>query len=297
MNMKVVTAVVNNPVFIEIQYYTLKKYMKCDYEFIVFNDAKDFCDFTNGGDITIKTTIEDICKKLNIQCININNQHHANTNNRFCQEPSHRTADSMNVILEYQKQYPDYYLLLDSDMFLIDDYNIDDYSKYDCSIVLQHRKEIDKTTDIFYIWNGLYYFNIHKLDTSLMNWGLSYTTDTGGKMTAWLNTLVPTLHLLQELSINQNHNHTYYENIEKNKVHFIKYLKSGEWNIHDMPSNFRANERLVSFLQNDIRNSNGAFFCELYDNKFFHYRAGGNWEKRNFKLHVDLAHQLKSIFI
>ena len=38
--MKVVTAVVNNPVFIEIQYHTLKKHMKCAYEFIVFNDAK-----------------------------------------------------------------------------------------------------------------------------------------------------------------------------------------------------------------------------------------------------------------
>jgi hypothetical protein len=293
--MKVVTAVVNNPVFIEIQYYTLKKYMKCDYEFIVFNDAKDFCDFTNGGDITIKTAIQDMCKKFNIQCININNQHHANTNNRFCQEPSHRTADSMNFILEYQKQYPDYYLLLDSDMFLIDDYNIDDYKKYDCSVVLQHRKDVDKTTDIYYIWNGLYYFNIHQLDTSLMNWGLSYTTDTGGKMTKWLKTLVPTLHLLQDLSINHNHNH--YENIENNKVHFMKYLKSGEWDIADLPPNLKANERLVRFLKNDIRNIDGNFFCELYDNKFFHYRAGGNWEKRNFNLHVDLSYQLKHIFV
>ena len=276
--MKVVTAVVNNPIFIEIQYYTLKKYMKCDYEFIVFNDAKDFCDFTNGGDITIKATIENICKQLNVQCININNQHHADKNN---QEPSHRTADSMNFILEYQKQYPDYYLLLDSDMFLIDDYNIDDYKKYDCSIVLQHRKDIDKTTDIYYIWNGVYYFNIHQLDTSLMNWGLTYTTDTGGQMSTWLKSLVPLNTLVPLLN---------------DKVHFIKYLKSGEWNLADMPSNLKANARLVSFLQDDIRNMNGKFFCELYDNKFFHYRAGGNWEKRNFKLHVKLSYQLKSIF-
>jgi hypothetical protein len=280
--MKVVTAVVNNPIFIEIQYYTLKKYMKCDYEFIVFNDAKDFIDFTNGGDITIKTTITDICKKLNIQCININNHHHANTTNRLCQEPSYRTADSMNVILEYQKQHPDYYLLLDSDMFLIDDYNIDDYKKYDCSIVLQHRKDIDKTTDIYYIWNGLYYFNINKLDTSLMNWGLTYTTDTGGRMSTWLKSLTQ----LNTLTPSFN-----------DKVHFIKYLKSGEWNMTDMPANLKVNERLVRFLHNDIRNKNGQFFCELYDNKFLHYRAGGNWEKRTFKLHVDLSYQLKSIFV
>jgi hypothetical protein len=284
--MKVVTAVVNNPIFIEIQYYTLKKYMKCNYEFIVFNDAKDFCDFTNGGDITIKTIIENICKKLNIQCININNQHHADKTDRWCQEPSHRTADSMNVILEYQKQHPDIYLLLDSDMFLIDDYNIDDYTKYDCSIVLQHRKDIDHITDIYYIWNGLYYFNINKLNTSLMNWGLTYTTDTGGRMSPWLKSIV------NDLPINQN-----IVNIENDKVHFIKYLKSGEWNMTDMPSKLKKNERLVRFLQKDIRNINGKFFCELYDNKFFHYRAGGNWEKRNFKLHVDLSYQLKSIFI
>ena len=274
--MKVVTAVVNNPIFIEIQYYTLKKYMTCDYEFIVFNDAKDFDDFTNGGDITIKATIKNICDQLNIQCININNRHHANKNNRFCQEPSHRTADSMNVILEYQKQHHDYYLLLDSDMFLIDYFNISDYDKYDCSVVLQHRKDIDTKTDIYYIWNGIYYFNIHRLDTSLKNWGLTYTTDTGGRMSNWLKSLLSK---------------------EDDKVHFMKYLKSGEWNIQDIPVNLKTNERLLRFLQSDIRNINSNFFCELYDDKFFHYRAGGNWEKRNFKLHVELSHQLKSIFI
>ena len=62
--MKVLTAVVNNPIFIEIQYYTLKKYMKCDYEFIVFNDAKGFPDFTNGGDVSVKNIIQKVCSSL-----------------------------------------------------------------------------------------------------------------------------------------------------------------------------------------------------------------------------------------
>ena len=77
--MKVVTAVVNNPVFIQIQYYTLQKYIKCHYEFIVFNDAKSFCDYSNGGDISINNSIQELCKTLNIQCINIPNQHHIKT--------------------------------------------------------------------------------------------------------------------------------------------------------------------------------------------------------------------------
>ena len=62
--MKIVTAVVNNPIFIEIQYHTLKKFLKGTstegYEFIVFNDAKAFPDFTNDGDITIRSKIEEI---------------------------------------------------------------------------------------------------------------------------------------------------------------------------------------------------------------------------------------------
>ena len=117
--MKIVTSVVNNPIFIEIQHYTLKKYFQGDYEFIVFNDAKDFPDFTNGNDITIKQQIQDICNKLNITCINIPNEHH-----RQNLVASARTADSMNYILKYQINNPDKYLLLDSDMFLIDYFDI-----------------------------------------------------------------------------------------------------------------------------------------------------------------------------
>lgn len=56
--MKILTATVNNPLFIEIQYHTLKKYMKNDYEFIVFNDAKEFPDFTNDGNINIKKRLK-----------------------------------------------------------------------------------------------------------------------------------------------------------------------------------------------------------------------------------------------
>ena len=152
--MKIITAVVNNPEFIEIQYHTLKKYCKNEYQFIVFNDAKDFPDFTNDNDITIKNKIEEKCKELGIQCINIPNAHH-----RKSKVASDRTADSMNFILNYQKQNPDKYLLLDSDMFPIDFFDIEKYSTYDIAMVLQSRDKF-KTN---YIWNGIYYFDIHKI--------------------------------------------------------------------------------------------------------------------------------------
>ena len=289
--MKVVTAVVNNPIFIQIQYYTLKKYMKCDYEFIVFNDAKDFKDFTNSGDLTIKPLIQQMCQKLNIQCINIPNKHH-NLNHRMYKEAGIRTADSMNYILEYQKHNPDTYLLLDSDMFLIDNFYIEDYIKYDCSVVLQKRKKIDKITDIHYIWNGLYYFNTYKLgNLNLMNWNCLPTTDTGGMMTTWLNTKITEFPDIEEIRKNDN------IILEKNNIHFIKYLASLEWNINDLPENITNNEKLVLFLLNDPRNVNNRIFSEIYDNKFFHYRAGGNWENKDLKQHIQLSYKLRDALL
>jgi len=150
--------------------------MKCDYEFIVFNDAKSFPDYSNGGDLTIKNLIEETCKKLGIAYINIPNNHHSKQT-----DASVRTSDSMNFILKFQQQFPDKYLLLDSDMFLIDDFYVSDYDNYDCAIVLQSRMN----NRYNYFWNGLVYFDINKMTKlHLLNWNLN-NFDVGGMMTYW----------------------------------------------------------------------------------------------------------------
>lgn len=262
--MKIITAVVNNPIFIEIQYYTLKKYFQGDYEFIVFNDAKDFPDFTNGGDVTIKSKIESLCSKLNITCINIPNNHHKNLN------MSNRHADNLNNnILKYQKENPDKYLLLDSDMFLIDYFDINKYSNYDCAIVLQSRND----EKIKYFWPGLCYFDMNKMkNIELLNWDCGIV-DTGGMMQEWLKI--------------QNQTDTY----------LIKHLSSCSWNIDKLPEKLCNNEKLIDFLQNDTRNTNGNFFCEIYDNVFLHYRAGGNWRNEGLELHNKLSQLLKNCLL
>ena len=265
LKMKIVTAVVNNPIFIQIQYYTLQKYMKCDYEFIVFNDTKSFPDYSNGGDISIKQTIEQLCRTLNIQCINIPNQHHIRQ-----QDASVRTADSMNFILEYQKSNPDKYLLIDSDMFLVDYFDLTDYEKYDCAVVFQSRFE----NKIKYFWNGLYYFNIHKMtNLQLLNWNCFPSSDTGGMMQIWLLTQ------------------------ENTNICNINQLSSLSYDETQIPENLQSNNNLIHFIKTDPRNQNGKFFCEIYDNKFLHYRAGGNWEKRNMNIHVGLTLKLRDLLL
>jgi hypothetical protein len=281
--MKVLTAVVNNPIFIEIQYHTLKKYMKNDYEFIVFNDAKNFPDFTNGGDVTIKTQIEDVCKKLNIKCINIPNEQHKINN---C--AAKRCADSMNYMLQYKLNNPDKYLVIDSDMFLIDNFNISDYEKYDISVVLQKRLN----GKVNYIWNGLYYFNINKMDNKeLLNWNTKPGCDVGGMMEEWLDKLTnkkyPDTDKIRWTD----------EKFHTDNIYYIKHLWSCSWDENEIPLKLKSNKGLIEFIQSDIRNQKGKYFCEIYDNKFLHYRAGGNWNNEGIELHNHLSKLLKNSLV
>lgn len=277
--MKIVTAVVNNPTFIEIQYNTLKKFFKGEYEFIVFNDAKSFPDFTNGGNKTIKNSIEMLCNKLEITCINIPNEQHKNT-----KKASIRTADSMTFILNYQKRNPDKYLLLDSDMFLIDYFDINKYSQYDCAIVLQSRNDFK----INYFWNGIYYFDMTKMkNLDLLNWSCCPGCDTGGMMQEWLQKQMKDKPIPNTDEIRWKN-----ELFHTNNIYFIKHLWSCSWDITELPTNMIESSPIIEFIKNDPRNSNNKFFCEIYDNVFLHYRAGGNWRNEGMDLHYNLSNNL-----
>ena len=277
--MKIVTAVVNNPTFIEIQYNTLKKFFKGEYEFIVFNDAKSFPDFTNGGNTTIKNSIEMLCNKLEITCINIPNEQHKTNDSA-----SIRTADSMTFILNYQKQNPDKYLLLDSDMFLIDYFDINKYSQYDCAIVLQSRND----SKINYFWNGIYYFDMTKMkNLDLLNWSCCPGCDTGGMTQEWLQKQMKDKPIPNTDEIRWKN-----ELFHTNNIYFIKHLWSCSWDITELPTNIIESSPIIDFIKNDPRNSNNKFFCEIYDNVFLHYRAGGNWMNEGMDLHYNLSNNL-----
>ena len=276
--MKILTSVVNNPIFIEIQFHTFKKYMKCEYEFIVFNDAKEYSDCTNGGDITIKKQIEDICKKLDIQCINVPNFHHVNMG------MSQRHGDTFtNHVLKYQLNNPDKYLLLDSDMFLIDYFDHEEYFKYECRIVLQNRGTIN------YISNQVCYLDFTKLtNTHLLDWNCVPGLDAGGMTKIWLNMQCDNFPSCHDIRWKN-------EVYQTEKIYFIKHLWSTTWNKSELPQNLQ-NDKLVEFLETDPRNTPN-YFCEIYDNKFLHYRAGSNWNGEGMNLHKQLSEKLKNILL
>ena len=228
--MKVITAVVNNPTFIEIQYHTLRKYLKGvnAYEFIVFNDAKDFPDFTNDGDLTIRLKIKETCQALGIQCIDIPNDHHQTQ-----LKSAIRCADSMNYMLRYQLAHPDKYLLLDSDMFLIADLDITKYFSYDCAVLLQSRPD----WQLNYIWNGIYYFDIPKMKhLHLMNWNEGGGGDVGGMMASWLRAQIGGEVMPSTDALRWNKEETFHTST----IYFIKHLWSCSWNESEMPANLKT---------------------------------------------------------
>jgi hypothetical protein len=193
----------------------------------------------------------------------------------------------MNYILEYQKKNPDKYLLLDSDMFLISDFDINKYAQYQCAIVLQSRND-DK---INYFWNGIYYFDFTSIkNIDLLDWNNTDICDVGGMMHDWL-----------KLQMSNKYIPTVDEICDKNKsyntdnVYFITHLRSCNWNEKQMPNTIH--HKLYEFIKNDVRNVNGNFFCELFDDVFLHYRAGGNWLNHNMNLHYYLTKQLKDCLL
>ena len=277
---KIITCAVNNTGFIKLQYELLKKYCKDEYEFIVFNDAKDFPDHTNGNNINMRIEIKETCNELGLLCINIPNDHHKTKT-----AASERACDSFNYILEYQKKYPQYkYLVLDSDIFPIKSFNISKFEEFDCAIVLQERPNIK------YFWHGLYYFDMTKMkDTDLLDWSIYPGCDTGGMLHKWLhkktNFHLPSCDIIRISD----------EQYVGYGIYYIRHLWSLTWDETELPNEIN-NEKLLNFLKSDERNQNQKFFCELYDETFLHYRDGSNWSdpKKNITLNKDeLYYRLK----
>lgn len=277
--MKVVSIITNHPIFIDLQKKSLEKYLKVDYEYIVFNDGKDWPDITNFYDPINegRQAIIEKCEELDVTCINLPNEKH-----KHIQCASLRHVDSLQFLLDYMMQNKDEYLILDGDMFLIDLLDIEKYRKHDCACVLQERPRLQ------YIWPNLFYVDLNKLKhIELFKLNID-GADTGSASHHWLETFPCSFPKCEEIrhSSHQFTNEYFY---------FIKHLWSCSWNENEIPENLKKNETLLAFLKNDFRNQSGRFFCEIYDQCLFHYRAGSNWMGQPKETHKQQLHKLFSV--
>lgn len=96
-NVLVITHSYNRPDFIEIQHRTFQKFLRDDFQFVVFNDA---------ASEEMKSKIEDVCARLGIRCICIPQEIHAapylaREPNDDYQNPAVRCANVVQYCLIY----------------------------------------------------------------------------------------------------------------------------------------------------------------------------------------------------
>jgi hypothetical protein len=253
--MKIISIITNNSIFVELQYKSLKKHVHEPYEYIVFNDGKSWPDFTNHNNPLLgKISIENKCKEFDVKCINLENSNHKNI-----RQPSGRHSTSLKFLVNYMKENPDEYLILDGDMFLIDTLDISKYRKFNCACVFQKG---NAHLNFYYIWGNLFYMNFNTLKfKDDLDFNIFPGEDTGSCTNKWLSKF----------------NYSYpidSENVNNKDFYTIRHLSSCTWDINNIPDNLKSNENLKNVLTLDPRNVNNMFFAEIYDKCFFHYRAG-----------------------
>lgn len=247
----IITPSYNRPDFIEMQYKTFKKFLKDDYEFVVFNDARV---------PTLSREIERTCTRLGVRCIKIPQHIHNQPYLRRWpgedyNSPSVRNANAIQYALNtIGYDHPGIVVLIDSDMFLIRETSIEKILEaHDLCGLIQSRKHIT------YLWIGLVFLRMPALPDKRsidFNCGLidGVGVDAGGQ----------TYHYLQQ----QSRVKLLWGN--------INYLEGAREHFASLP----GDDPLKKFL-----NCNPDRIEFLMDYRFVHYGAGTNWDYKSTRYH------------
>lgn len=260
--LRILTTVCNQPDYIRVQAKALKKWIGVDYEFIVFNDAKDWPDMTNFGDPTMRRQIEDVCKELGITCIPVQNSQH-----RYMTSASHRHCDTLQHVMKYvRSQGVGRYWMIDSDMWPIGPYSeelLNQRFQGKGTFVRQERQEI------VYGWPNLWWLPVRLVeDLDGLSWNLAPACDTGGASAHWMS---------------------------MNNVQWLSpHLGSCAWGPGSLQFNMLSVQKC---LDADPRNVGNTYWSEIYDDRLFHIRAGSNWNGEGHSVHSTLAELVKLYFM
>lgn len=292
----VFTYAYNQPDFIEIQYKTFKKFLKDEYEFIVFNDAHQ------------KKMVEEItamCQKYDIRCIRIPQEIHSMP---YLDRPTHSNFAQFHLanvrncnVVQYSldilgMHHDDIVALFDSDLFLIKEFSIgqfmenykiagvtkpcyDQWWKHSC-------QELHPDIEPFnFLWIGLVFLNMPLLQNkTAINFNCGFVhgnikVDSGGYTYFYLDGLdIPTKHInrtpLTKLLCQTCKK---ISNLKSSCTHNTDNLKSMSFSdkaiqlVQAMPLHHKNQGRPIEFLLN---------------NTFIHYQGGSNYQGFSAEYHA-----------
>lgn len=222
------------PEFLYTQFETIKKFVKDeDWEFIVFNNVP-----ATILDRQIK--IKKICKELEIKCLDVRFRTFISGAAQICAYGIHW---AYHRFFRWEKDT--IHVILDSDMFFINDFNFNEYLD-DNQICAIHQRR----GNVEYLWNGFVIMKGGELpDKNHFDYRLGNVegerTDVGGKLHYWL---------------------------KRNPDAKVKYIMhSGH-----------ADASKTEMLPIEFREEYKAEYCfQFIENAIIHYRAGSNWDKKS----------------
>jgi hypothetical protein len=262
----IITHSYNRPDFIEMQDKTFKKFLTDDYDFVVFNDARDQ---------NMAKQINDMCIQCNIRCIRIPQGIHDQPYlPRLPDEDYHHpTVRNVNVV-QYSLNligfdHDDIVVLLDSDLFLVKKLSVREFLKdFDIGGMQLSNGHVD------YLWHGLAFLDMRTLPNKRsLNFNCGRVRgrpiDAGGHSYYYLKDN-PSLKVSY---VNYHYSRSLYcsscrETEESICLHNTNELKELGFDDHQ-----------IRFLQTV---SNIEFF---HNNSFMHYRGGTNWTNHSKKYH------------
>jgi hypothetical protein len=238
------TSVVNRPDFVLLQDQLFQKFLTDEYQFHIVDDAVD-------------STISEQFKQI---CLENNFSYYKKPERTVVLNPAQACADTVqwtydNIIKINHKK--DIVFFCDSDLFLIDEFNIEEYMR-DALIAGLPQKR-GKVT---YMWNGIMFFNMSQIKDLDIDFSDGIVegemTDVGG--------------------------HTYHY-FKKNNIE----MKKTDQECPVYPTHFNEID-----LQNEEVTKGYNFELHL-DSKFIHYRAATNWHS-NWRGSQDPLQQKTEIF-
>lgn len=273
----VLSAHTNDPNMLELQSKAIRKYFKFDHDFVVGIDIPPSDSKWNLFEDIEFEHFQKIAVQNHIKLLEIPQEIHRNRSLIFpFGKPSNskpnfamRCADSFQFMLGIVP-WEGYstILFLDADMLPVTQIHEIPTSG---SIYVAGIKQIRKNhlKEVEYLWPGLVWINTRCPMRNLLSFDLisrlAIKTDVGGESSSWIKFLT---------------NFGY-------GVRYLEHLSSGSWHEAHAPASISHNFKLVQWLKNDYRNSKGFFFSEIYDDKFLHYRGGGNWMSNDSKKELE----------
>jgi hypothetical protein len=247
--------------------------------YVAYIDAKDYGDFSNFGDASMKEQLIKACVDSSIEYLLVPQEYHMQRHKVFetCNAsvdncPSARDALVCQYIWnrEVLNGSVNRLVLVQSDIF--------PYRTFTWNSILRgadfyYRPQVRSVNgeSLHYAWEGLCFFDTSRWpdarkDIVDFEYGFQkgIFTDTGGGLWRVLEVLKP-----------------------EQKRPFLD-LHSGRWSISDAPTDlpFWITEHIINDPRNTIKEDGTTlFYSEIFDNSFFHLRAGGNWDNAGKEIH------------